>query len=58
MPKLDPQDQQHVDRYLHSNVNAVERREFKPLRLLGIIFVVLLMLTGLSYFVALKNGLV
>ncbi|WP_075185041.1 DUF3094 family protein [Teredinibacter haidensis] len=58
MPELYPEDQKKVDEYLASNVNAVERRTFKPLRLLGIILVVLGGITLLSYWLAINHGVI
>lgn len=58
MPELYPEDQKKVDEYLRSNVNDVERKPFRPLRLLAIIFGVLALLTFVSYLVALSHGVV
>ncbi|WP_045855585.1 DUF3094 family protein [Teredinibacter purpureus] len=58
MPELYPDDQKKVDAYLASNVNAVERKEFKPLRLLGIIFVCLGAITLVSYLIAIGHGVI
>ena len=58
MPELYPEDQKKVDEFLHSNVNDVERKPFKPLRLLAIIFAVLGLLTFVSYLIALSQGVV
>lgn len=58
MPELYPEDQKKVDEFLRSNVNDVERKPFKPLRLLAIIFAVLVLLTFISYLVARSHGLV
>ena len=58
MPELYPEDQQRVQRYLDRPENQVERESFKPLRLLMIIFVVLMVLTGVSYLVASNHGLI
>lgn len=43
--KLYPEDQQKVDEFLVRGVNSIERKPFKPLRLL---FVLALIVTGLS----------
>ncbi|ABD82388.1 DUF3094 family protein [Saccharophagus degradans] len=56
MPKLYPEDQQKVDEYLQSSVHQVERAPFRPLRLLAIIGVILLILTGLSFVIAKSQG--
>ncbi|MFL0810456.1 MAG: DUF3094 family protein [Agarilytica sp.] len=58
MPKLYPHDQNNVDEFINSNVNDVDRKPFRPLLLLGIIFVVLGLLTLASYLVALSHGIV
>lgn len=58
MPELYPEDQEKVNKYLSSPQHSVEREEFKPLRLLLIIFVVLVALTAVSYFVALRHGVI
>ncbi len=44
-PKLSPEDQAKVDEYLQRGVNSVERKPFRPLRLLLVLVVVV---TGLS----------
>jgi Protein of unknown function (DUF3094). len=58
MPELYPEDQQKVDEFLESNVNVVERKAFKPLKLLAIIFVALGLITWLSYWVAINHGVI
>lgn len=58
MPDLYPEDQAKVDQYLMSNVNDVERKPFRPLLLLGIIFLVLGGLTLVSYLIARSHGVV
>lgn len=58
MPELYPDDQKKVDRFLASNVNAVERKPFRPLRLLAIIVVVLGVLTAAAYWIAMNHGVV
>ena len=45
--KLYPEDQAKVDEFLRKGVNSVERKPFRPLRLLLILIV---MVTGLSIF--------
>ena len=45
--KLYPEDQAKVDEFLTKGVNSVERKPFKPLRLLAILLVIV---TGLSIF--------
>ena len=46
-PELSPDDQQKVDAFLTRGVNSVERKPFKPLRLMAMLLVVV---TGLSVF--------
>lgn len=58
MPELFPDDQKKVDEYISSNVNSVQRSDFKPLKLLAIIILVLGVLTAVSYFVAFRHGLI
>ncbi len=57
MPELYPEDQKRVDEYLNRPENKVERESFKLLRLLGIVFFVLAVLTGISYIIAVKHGI-
>ncbi len=45
--KLYPEDQAKVDEFLTKGVNSVERKPFKPLRLLLILAIIV---TGLSVF--------
>ncbi|MCP3907052.1 MAG: DUF3094 family protein [Oceanicoccus sp.] len=45
--KLFPEDQAKVDEFLKKGVNSVERKPFRPLRLLLILVVIV---TGLSIF--------
>ena len=58
MPELYPEDQEKVNHYLNRPQNRVDREEFKPYRLLIIVFVVLGILTAISYFIAFKQGLI
>lgn len=58
MPELYPEDQKKVDEFISSNVNSVERTQFKPLTLLLVIFVVLAVLTVGSYLIAVSHGVV
>lgn len=52
MPELYPQDQQRVDDVLSKGVYKVDRKPFRPWFLLFWIFVVLVGITGVSYFIA------
>lgn len=56
--KISPEDQQRVNSVIHSGVNDVERKPFRPWLLLGIILLVLSLLSGLSYFIAWSQGVV
>lgn len=58
MPELYPEDQEKVDHFLRSSINSVERKDFKLLGLLLIIFFVLGVLTGVSYIVAARHGII
>ena len=58
MAKLYPEDQKRVDDYLASSYNDVERKPFKPLLLLSIIFGALVLLTVISYALAKSHGVV
>lgn len=49
--RLYPEDQQRVDEYLHKGVNEVERKSFKPLRLMFWLAVVIVILGILSRFI-------
>ncbi len=58
MPELYPEDQKKVDDYLNSEVNMVPREPFRPWVLLGIIFVVLALLTVVSFLIADSHGMI
>lgn len=58
MPELYPDDQKKVNAFLSSNVNSVERKRFKPLLLLLVVFLVLGLLTVVSYLIAAGEGVV
>tara|TARA_R110002072_G_scaffold140775_2_gene285282 strand:+ start:528 stop:710 length:183 start_codon:yes stop_codon:yes gene_type:complete len=45
-PRLSPEDQAKVDAFVSSGVNSVERKPFRPIRLLLFLFVIV---TGLSF---------
>jgi hypothetical protein len=51
-PRLKPEDQAKVDEFLHKGVNSVERKPFKPLRLLVLLLVVVTTLSVLSQLLA------
>lgn len=46
--RLYPEDQAKVDKFLSEGVNSVERKPFKPLRLLIILLIIVTSLTVLS----------
>lgn len=56
--KLSDADQAKVDKYLHSGVNRVERKPFRPLLLLLVIVGVLTALSLLSILIARTKGVV
>ncbi|MEE4662118.1 MAG: DUF3094 family protein [Halieaceae bacterium] len=55
-PRLSPEDQAKVDEFVNSGVNSVERKPFKPFRLLVILFLVVTGLSGISALVARLGG--
>ncbi|MFC6634268.1 DUF3094 family protein [Microbulbifer taiwanensis] len=56
--KLSDGDQAKVDKYLHSSVNWVERKPFRPLLLLLVIVGVLTLLSLVSIFIVRTKGVV
>lgn len=58
MPRLDEEDQKRVNEYLNTTVNQVKRKPFRPLMLLAGIGVVLVILTVISYVIAIDHGVV
>lgn len=57
-PKLSPEDQAKVDKFVSSGVNSVERQPFRPLYLLLVVVIVLTLLSGVSFWIAQDAGLV
>ncbi|VUD51578.1 hypothetical protein TDB9533_01455 [Thalassocella blandensis] len=57
MPELYPEDQKRVDEYLARSVRS-ERKPFRPLLLLMVILAMLVVLTGIAYFIGQSEGLV
>jgi hypothetical protein len=55
-PRLSPEDQAKVDAFLNRGVNAVERKPFRPFRLLLFLVVIVSGLTGLSLLLARVSG--
>lgn len=58
MPKLAPEDQEKVDRYLAASIHQVDRKPFRPMLLLGVILVTMVVLTAVSLVVAKFHGVV
>ncbi|MEW5248306.1 DUF3094 family protein [Microbulbifer sp. 2201CG32-9] len=56
--KLSDEDQARVDKFLHSGVNDVERKPFRPWLLLAVIVGVLTLLSLLSLMIARTKGVV
>ncbi|GAA6153784.1 DUF3094 family protein [Pseudoteredinibacter isoporae] len=57
-PKLSPEDQAKVDRFVSTGVNSIERKPFRPWYLLGVVVLLLTVLSGVSYWIAIDAGLV
>ncbi|HAZ80110.1 MAG: DUF3094 family protein [Porticoccaceae bacterium] len=54
--KLTKEDQERVDQYLDSGFNSIERKPFKPLRLLAVIWVVVALLGFVSWYIGKQAG--
>ena len=54
--KLTKEDQERVDQYLDSGFNSIERKPFKPLRLLAVICVVVALLGFVSWYIGKQAG--
>ncbi len=54
--KLNPEDQARVDEFIKRGINSVERKPFKPFRLLAILLVIVTGLSLLSLMLAKING--
>lgn len=50
--KLSAEDQARVDKVVQDRLNSVERKPFRPGLLLGFIVLMMILLGGLSYFIA------
>ena len=57
-PKLSPEDQAKVDEFIHSGYNDTERKPFRPIRLLLILWCVVSLLGLVAWLYARKLGLV
>ena len=55
--ELSPEDQQKVDEFLTRGVNSVERKPFKPLRLMAMLLIVVTCLSIFSLMLARAYGL-
>lgn len=58
MPKLYPEDQQKVDRYLSASIHQVERKPFRPLLLLGVVMASMGVLTLVAWLIAKFHGVI
>jgi|TARA_R100000005_G_scaffold96454_1_gene83501 AmiR/NasT family two-component response regulator len=56
-PRLYPEDQAKVDAFITSGVNSVERKPFKPLRLLVLLMVVVIGFSLMSQLIAKWAGI-
>ncbi|MDG2018414.1 MAG: DUF3094 family protein [Porticoccaceae bacterium] len=54
--KLSKQDMQRVKNYLNSGFNVTERKPFRGLVLLGIIWAVVAILGGISWYIGQQAG--
>ena len=55
-PRLSQEDQAKVDQFVNSGINSVERKPFRPLRLLVFLVVVVTGLSALSLLLARSAG--
>ena len=55
-PRLSPEDQAKVDRFVSTGVNSVERKPFKPLRLLLFLVIMVTSLSVISLLLARTVG--
>ncbi len=54
--KLSAEDMQRVDNYLNKGFNATERKPFRVLVLLGVIWFVVAILGGISWYIGKQSG--
>lgn len=54
--KLNPDDQAKVDAFLKQGYNEIERKPFRPMKLLGILFVIVSFITVGSLVLARMSG--
>jgi len=57
-PKLSPDDQAKVDKFLSSGYNDIERRPFRPIRLALILWCIVSILGLIAWLYAKRLGLV
>ena len=57
-PKLSPEDQAKVDEFISSGYNTTERKPFRPIRLLLILWCIVLLLGSIAWLYAKKLGFV
>jgi uncharacterized membrane protein len=55
--KLFPEDQARVDEYLRTGYNDVERKPFRPLYMMILLFTVTVSFSGLAVWVAHRAGI-
>ncbi len=55
--RLHPEDQARVDEFIKRGVNSVERKPFRPMRLLLILIVIVMGLSIFSQFIARWSGI-
>ena len=56
-PRLSSEDQAKVDKFVSTGVNSVERKPFKPLRLMVFLIVVVTGLSAISIFLSRWSGI-
>jgi hypothetical protein len=54
--KLSPEDMKRVEQYLQSGFNTSERKPFRPLLLLGAIWVVVVVIGAISWYIGKQSG--
>lgn len=54
---LSPEDQKRVDEFLSKGINSVERKPFKPLKLMAILLCVVTAMSVFSLLLARSHGL-
>lgn len=56
-PRLSPEDQAKVDEFVSTGLNSVERKPFKPLRLMAFLIVVVTALSVVSIMLSRWSGI-